>query len=374
MFEQPLALALLLLAVPWLVWARRGAPRPWQVGGLEPFRGLPSAGGERRRWPPSLFLGLMGLACGVAALAGPRWRGAPLLRVEDHSLSSLGGWDLAAAPQRRVAGTVVVGAPDQPAAEGEILAALRVHGCGARTEIVTDRPAPRRAPAWLHWRSPWPQAMVSNAAILAAWTEDDGWHVHWAAWNLEGPLWLAVEGQPRLELEGAQGVAELGAVPPASLISLQASSGQAPDQRPADDVWRVPGPLALDLPPEADPRWRAAVQSALPEFTFQAQAGHRLPIRFVPDADAQSVFFPGDPFARQPELEAVAEIARGLAAWRARWGGAPRPRSECEPPGAPLSWPQDLTAVQPVAAGGRWLAAAGLLLYLAALALRSRGK
>lgn len=390
-FDFPEALILLALAVPWIAWGRQAEPRDWPVGGLEPFREALGVAPARRRWPPSLWLGLLALVCGALAAAGARLGGGADLVVEDRSFSCFGG-DLgmkaevrvrawfheAVAPLLRGADLVTVGSPAEPAAEEEIFAALRLHGLRRRTAVVTDRPAPTGLPAGVRWLNPpLPAHRDRNAALLHAWPEDPGWRVRWARWGDVGPIALWRNGGPAEELEGEEGIAALPGAVAGDRLEVRRRDGSAADEWPQDDALLLGGPR-IRVPPPAAAAWELAVRAVWPgaEVVRSGPADFEVRLGVVPAPGAEDSpwDFQADPFGTLPELEAVAELHRRLEPLQLRYGGHRRPRSECEPPGPPRPWPADLRAPRAPPASSLPMALLGLALYLGSLALRHHGR
>ncbi len=385
MFEHPAWLALLFLAVPWILfWPRRRAPRPWPVGGLDPFAALPPGGGARRRWPPSLFAALAALALGVVAVAGPR-RTAPGVVLLDASLSMPRGRQDEALAAVRAFGedqggdlkTVLLGSQSQAVAEAEIFRALR-RFAGVPLLVVTDRPRPRGLPALVGWKTlSW---SGGNAAILNVYSGQAAgeWRVHWMQWGLAGPLELAVNGKTVRSLSGDEGIESLTALPPRARLELRRPGGEAPDAHPRDDAWTLPPVIRrVLLPAGAGPQWERTVRALWPQAEPVADPPCDLEIGLGPAparSKAPRLLLPEDPFGKEGEPEAVVEVARKAAPFLEV--PAPRPRSECRPDPTPAVWPAG-EKLPPVNRSGQALARAlaglGGLLFLLALLLRGQG-
>lgn len=388
MFEQPAWLALAVLALPWLWWSRRRAPRDWRVGGLQPFEELPARGGAQRRVPPSAWVGLVAILLAVAGLARPRAGGASAVIVWDRSLSA-GGPQLEAALQaaanefrarQGVAVKVVeVGGPGAPAAEQELMQACRLHAAAAWL-VLTDRPAPLGLPHGVVWPEfPGPAA---NAAILQVFPDQDGsglWVV-WEQWNREGALELVADGGDRVVLEPSD---PAGGGPQRTLVQLEHGAelrlvtrdGGPPDDRPQDDVWFVPPRVSsVRLPPAAHADWDLAVEALWPGAEVVRAGEADLRVEFgTAESGPRRLVLRRDPFATGDEAAAVARVAETARALLLP--PAPRARSECRPDDERATWPADVELAGTWAGRvlGRALAGLGGLLYLLAIVLRRFG-
>lgn len=376
---SPGFLALLLLAAPWILAARRRQPLAWTVGDLAPFRQLDAVAGPRRGWPPSLLIGLAALLCGSLAAAGLRRPAREPIWIVDGSFSFAAHPAAAAAPWRAPASAeaVVVGTLEEPLPARALLAAIRLHGSGRRVIVLTDRSAPPATPAQIHWRR-LPRS-ARNAAILELWTEADHARLRWAAWGITESLALRRGGRllPLDTTGGAEGQIHLDALQPGERLELVDGAGAAlADDQPQDDVWLVAEPARFVLPDSADPRWEDALAAAWPGCVVgrggaAGTAAGALAVRL--DGGAAALSFAGDPFARATELEAVAEIARRLApAWKSYHRA--RPWSECAPASPTPAWEDRLPAAVAWRDASRPLAWVGLILFGLALALRRGGR
>lgn len=344
-FERPAFLALLLLALPWILWLRRQEARAHPVGGLEPFRPFARESGARRRgWPPALLCALGALTCAALALARPGFGGRPEYLVLDRSLSV------------RACGL------EEPAARGRIVLAaedglLELLGslpAAARAEIWTDLPEPAGLPARFRWNDEAFQACAGpNAALLAARpAAERRWSAHWLAEPGTGPLQLVSDAGDRLALpDAAEGLSEIEVGAGATRLEIQRADGAAPDRRRDHDWSLEPG--AWSVPSDWDPRWEAAAAAARPGF------------RIVRAAGAPPAPFAADPLAELGDLEAVAFLADRLRA-AADAAQPPRPAAECRAGPAGERWQPSRSAASPAASpvprGLGWLGGAFLAL------------
>ncbi|HEX9794012.1 MAG TPA: hypothetical protein VGC54_08520 [Planctomycetota bacterium] len=386
MFDRPLGLGLLLFAVPLWFWARRNAPRQWLVGGLDPFAFLPASTGTARRVPLSLLAGLLALAAASIALAGPRLSSARGLCILDASFSHLALADAAALEASRSrhsavvdADLVVVGGPAEPAAEAALFDALRRAGAGRPWRVLTDRPRPLGCPDSVVWetsplldRTP---PVPENAALLAAWHDAAGLHLHWANWGAGTTLAVEVgAGGPQAPLEGMEGTVLLAL--PAHSVDLRligapaaGSAAQRADDSLAWTHYRV------RLAAGADPAWVDVLGALLPG-SFELVAELDTDVDFAVTFGAGlGDLLPADPFRNADPLAAL-EIAAAALARHLPSVAPARARKEVEPDLHPRQWPADLTATtqSPVPGGERWFAGAGVVLYALALLLRARGR
>ncbi|RMH01224.1 MAG: hypothetical protein D6702_11950 [Planctomycetota bacterium] len=370
---RPAGLLLLFLAVPWILRSRRRRPRPWVVGGLEPFRELTARAPRRRGWPLSLWLGLSALVAASLAAAGPvRPCFAPLW-ILDRSPSCVGDPALAgpAFQPPPAAETIRIRGGEHGLTAGELLETVRLEGAGRWVVVVTDLPAPAGLPEAVEWRR-LPRS-GRNAALLDVWRDGEGGlQVRWGNWTGRS-IRLEAPGA-ELPLTGEEGVARIPEPPPGTILRLAADDGRPlGDDQPVDDLWTVRPAPVVRLPESADPRWEDALRAAWPGCRPRrgAAAAAEEPVLAVRFGGEGPLAFTEDPFRVLPEIEAVAEVAGRLERARRSWVGT-RPWRECAPAPATPAW--EGPAPQPARLDASWpLAAAGLGLYLLSLLFRRLG-
>jgi len=273
--------------------------------------------------------------------------------------------------------TVVLGSESEAVGEAEIFRAL-LRYAGVPLLVVTDRPRPRGLPASVGWKTlSW---SGGNAAILNVYRGEEAgeWRVHWARWDLPGPLELAGNGKTLQSLSGNEGIESLTALPARARLELRRPGGGALDAHPRDDAWTIPPVVRrVLLPAGAGPQWERTVRALWPEAEPVADPPCDLEIG-IGAAPARTkvprLLLPADPFLKGSEQEAVMEVARQAGPFLLK--PAVRPRSECRPAPTRAVWPSG-EKLPPVNRSGQALARAlaglGGLLFLLALLLRGQG-
>lgn len=391
MFEQPWALVLLLLGIPWAYWILKPKVLRWKVGGFDPFVDGANPRRSRKKWSWAFWLGLAALILATLAVASPDWSwtgdGVRTVLIVDSSFSTTGSLadDVARQPWSQEyddAAEVRLGSAVEVVRERELLTALRKLGVNAVRAVVTDRPTPRNLPRDLEWRNDYfVPAGLPNAAILNVWFERSGWHMHWARWGVSEPLWIWRNGKAWRALDDAEeSFVELGELAPGDFLELRTATQDSPDDRDFDHSWQIPQRTVFLLPATASQSWETALLACWPLAEVR-RAGVDEPqgadIRIGLGTENADINFATDPFAdefaEENELEAVARIAAALEPWKRRWWPQPRPISECQPANTSLVWPTEDPTLMRARRNGRPLAVVSFFVFLIFLGALRKG-
>ncbi|HJM38480.1 MAG TPA: hypothetical protein QGG59_00020 [Planctomycetota bacterium] len=358
---------------------------PWLVGGLEPFLDLAGASPKAPLRPLSFWIALLGLICGIVALAQPlRETRTPVL-IWDASFSHSGGGtpDHIGARPLSDAGHAMdwkrysVGRIEEASGAPELLRAIRALK-GRQAAVLTDLPKPTGLPPWVDWFATPP--IERNVAILNMLPHPDGgWELHWRAWGDYEEVALYEGKTLAQKLAGAQGILWLEQAHSGQTWSLRTLEGTSfVDQPLWDDVWETKLP-SFQIPSGAHPAWEAAFHALVPRA--HVERGHsatgRLRNEIIQVAFSKSpleeesgkLVFAEDIFSKLPELEALALLNKKVYENRSFLPPA-RPLGECGPTPLPTDWSSELWGSPLRETWGRLLAGMGLSLYLLSLLLK----
>ncbi|HBF23237.1 MAG TPA: hypothetical protein DDW23_05400 [Planctomycetes bacterium] len=409
LFENPWGLLAGLGALAWMWLTRRGATRTWGVGGLGPFAAANTDSATFLRFPPSAWLGACGFVFAALALSQPILKSSERVLLWDRSpscelsLSSLAGTGWAPDGSYRV---IEIGNGKRRFGDWELGRKVRSMRGDWTLGVFTDRREPTNLPKDVQWiDKPYRDIRTgTQAGILAAWPNSNGWKVHWKAWGKTGQLKIQIEpastntseisGKRVLQfpLEGVEGVSDIGAYGGETIITLLANNPAVSFDRP---IW-----ASLSLAPRGSvclagsfsPEFRRAVQAALPgvpiyEFETLAEAirWQEMGAQEAFDSRVVSIGTGGeaadwaievDPFSTEEELDAVVQVSQAVTPWWTELGPESRSVVEVAPVSEEVSWPgSDPPKDNFLGVSLGWEAGLlGLVFYIAALFFLYRGR
>ena len=328
-FEHPWSGLALLLFLPFLVWLRRKHPPLHPVGGLQPFRLLPTLGdGRRQRRPLSFWLFLTAYLCATMALTGPQGESLPSLLLEDRSRSME---DAVAEAPTGFDEVRILGGTDEVVTVVEILEALRQVHAGRPLTVWTDQPPPASLPRHITWL--WDDTSRLDQVqgkILQALPVDAGlWRVHWALRPgqtavLQVGDWSSV---PLMQESGTT-LVEVGA----SLSTLVLKDPLAGEGTKTILDSTILPRFAFLLSPDVQVAWEAALLAVWPTAELRRVStvqggGFAMVLREEQWVEAPSSWT-GFPWEAVPNAQDIAALASSWRVWRRQHGDGPLDRRE----------------------------------------------